>query len=161
MWDLYQRPRGEGMQLAGKLRTSRIRNKGQSMMLNPSFSADETHYTADIPADLTSVTVSAIANSDVAYVNGNGVYDLAPGEKRTIPSVVTAEDGSTKTYSVDAYRRAIATLTVTDMNNIKAVLPVSAAFILVGISMALTLIAGLIPSRIASKKDPVEALRSE
>ena len=50
---------------------------------------------------------------------------------------------------------------VTDMNNIKAVLPVGAAFILVGISMLLTLIAGLIPSRIASKKDPVEALRSE
>ncbi len=50
---------------------------------------------------------------------------------------------------------------VTDMNNIKAVLPVAAAFILVAISMALTLIAGVIPSRIASKKDPVEALRSE
>ncbi len=50
---------------------------------------------------------------------------------------------------------------VTDMSNIKAVLPVGAAFILVAISMGLTLIAGLIPSRIASKKDPVEALRSE
>ena len=50
---------------------------------------------------------------------------------------------------------------VSGMSNIKAVLPVSAAFILIGISMALTLIAGLIPSKIASKKDPVEALRSE
>ena len=50
---------------------------------------------------------------------------------------------------------------VTDMENIKAVLPVAAGFILVAISMALTLIAGIIPSRIASKKDPVEALRSE
>ena len=50
---------------------------------------------------------------------------------------------------------------VTDMENIKAVLPVGAAFILVAISMCLTLIAGLIPSRIASKKDPVVALRTE
>ena len=50
---------------------------------------------------------------------------------------------------------------VTDMENIKAVLPVAAGFILVAISMVLTLIAGVIPSRIASKKDPVEALRSE
>ncbi len=47
------------------------------------------------------------------------------------------------------------------LSNIKAVLPVAAAFILVAISMGLTLIAGLIPSRIASKKDPVIALRSE
>ncbi len=50
---------------------------------------------------------------------------------------------------------------VTDMENIRAVLPVAAAFILVAISMILTLIAGIIPSRIAAKKDPVEALRSE
>ncbi len=42
-----------------------------------------------------------------------------------------------------------------------ASLPIGGAIILVAISMALTLIAGLIPSRIAAKKDPVEALRTE
>ena len=50
---------------------------------------------------------------------------------------------------------------VTDMESIRAVLPPVAGVILVAISMGLTLIAGLIPSRIASKKDPVVALRSE
>ena len=40
-----------------------------------------------------------------------------------------------------------------------AVLPVGGAIILVIISVLLTTIAGLIPSRMASKKDPVEALR--
>lgn len=40
-------------------------------------------------------------------------------------------------------------------------LPVAGAIILVIISVVLTLIAGLIPSRMASKKDPVESLRSE
>lgn len=39
--------------------------------------------------------------------------------------------------------------------------PLSAAIFLVIISMLLTIVAGLIPSRIASKKDPVVALRTE
>ena len=42
-----------------------------------------------------------------------------------------------------------------------AALPWQGGLILVAISMCLTLIAGLIPSRLASKKDPVIALRSE
>ena len=40
-------------------------------------------------------------------------------------------------------------------------LPVSAILVLIGISMLLTFIAGLIPSSAAAKKDPIEALRSE
>lgn len=42
-----------------------------------------------------------------------------------------------------------------------ASLPWEAAIVLVTISMLLTFLAGLIPSRAASRKDPVEALRSE
>ncbi len=42
-----------------------------------------------------------------------------------------------------------------------ASLPFAGGVILVCISMALTLIAGLIPARVAAKKDPVEALRTE
>ena len=49
---------------------------------------------------------------------------------------------------------------VTGIPNL-ASLPAEAGGILVVISMILTLIAGIIPSRIASKKDPVVALRSE
>lgn len=40
-------------------------------------------------------------------------------------------------------------------------LPVKGAVILVVISVVLTLIGGLIPSKMAAKKDPVIALRSE
>ena len=47
-----------------------------------------------------------------------------------------------------------------DVPNV-AILPVSAAIILVAISMFLTFVAGLLPSSIASRKDPVVALRSE
>lgn len=50
--------------------------------------------------------------------------------------------------------------TITGISSL-AKLPVNGAIILVIISIVLTLIAGLIPSRMASKKDPVIALRSE
>ena len=49
----------------------------------------------------------------------------------------------------------------TGLANLQAVLPTNAAFLLVGISMALTLIAGLFPSGFAAKRNPVEALRTE
>jgi len=50
---------------------------------------------------------------------------------------------------------------LTGLTTLSAQLPVVSAFVLVAISMALTFIAGLIPSGIAAKKDPVVALRSE
>ena len=50
---------------------------------------------------------------------------------------------------------------VTGIQTLNAVLPLPAAIILIAISMFLTLISGLIPSRSAAKKDPVVALRSE
>ncbi len=49
---------------------------------------------------------------------------------------------------------------LSDIPNV-AKLPVVGGTILVLISMGLTLIAGLIPSKVAAKKDPVEALRTE
>ncbi len=49
----------------------------------------------------------------------------------------------------------------TKINTINAVLPPVAAAVLVVISMLLTFIAGLFPSGMASRKDPVEALRTE
>lgn len=50
---------------------------------------------------------------------------------------------------------------MTGLNNLNAILPVKTAVILIIISTLLTLIAGIIPSRSAAKKDPVVALRTE
>ncbi len=52
-------------------------------------------------------------------------------------------------------------LDVTGITGLKAALPVQGAVALVAISALLTIIAGLIPSRLAAKKDPVVALRTE
>ena len=50
---------------------------------------------------------------------------------------------------------------LTGIGNLNAYLPIPAALILVGISVLLTLFAGIIPSKSAAKKDPVVALRTE
>jgi putative ABC transport system permease protein len=50
---------------------------------------------------------------------------------------------------------------LTGLNQLKAHLPGNVAVILVLISVLLTLISGIIPSRSAAKKDPVVALRTE
>ena len=50
---------------------------------------------------------------------------------------------------------------LTGLGNLSAILPVGGALILIAISMVLTLVAGVIPSRSAAKKDPVVALRTE
>ena len=50
---------------------------------------------------------------------------------------------------------------LTNISAINAVLPIWAAVLLVIISVVLTVIAGIIPSRVAANKDPVIALRTE
>jgi putative ABC transport system permease protein len=49
----------------------------------------------------------------------------------------------------------------TGIENLQAALPAEGGVILVLISAILTLVAGLIPSRVAARKDPVVALRTE
>ena len=54
-------------------------------------------------------------------------------------------------------------LIISNLTGVKTIanLPVIGAIILIIISILLTVIAGLIPAKMASKKDPVEALRTE
>ena len=60
------------------------------------------------------------------------------------------------TFPINAIIEAL-----TGITNLKAVLPIHVAIILIVISVLLTLISGIIPSRSAAKKDPVVALRTE
>ena len=60
------------------------------------------------------------------------------------------------TFPINAVIEAL-----TGITNLKSVLPIPAAIILIAISVMLTLISGIIPSKSAAKKDPVVALRTE
>ncbi len=99
-----------------------------------------------------------------------GILRAIGASKKNVSSMFTAETviigfaagllGVAVTYLLCIPINAIINH-LTGIENLDAILPITAAAILVGISMALTLIAGMIPSRSAAKKDPVVALRTE
>ena len=97
-----------------------------------------------------------------------GVLRAIGATKRNISSIFNAE-----TFIVGLFSGVLGILTTLGLliptnaiihsinTDITAVLPMNAAIILVALSVVLTLIGGLIPSKQAAKKDPVLALRSE
>ena len=99
-----------------------------------------------------------------------GILRAIGASKRNVSSMFTAETvivgfaagvlGVGITYLLCIPINAIIHY-LTGINNLSAVLPANVAVILVGISVLLTLMSGVIPSRSAAKKDPVVALRTE
>ncbi len=72
------------------------------------FASGTTSYTAAISAATTSATVTATANDSAASVSvsPSGSASIASGESQVFTITVTAEDGSTKTYTVTVKRAA-------------------------------------------------------
>ncbi|MBO5929586.1 MAG: FtsX-like permease family protein, partial [Clostridia bacterium] len=122
-----------------------------------------------------SLVVSSIMIGIITYISvlertkEIGILRAMGASKRDISRVFNAETLIVG-FTSGAFGIAVTLLLVMIANAIiypltdipsAAVLPVGGAVILVIISMVLTFIAGLIPSRVAANKDPVEALRSE
>lgn len=63
------------------------------------FRSNTTSYSVTVPADTESVEVYAEAQDSNATVTGTGTVNLQEGEN-TINVVVTAENGTTKTYTI-------------------------------------------------------------
>ena len=99
-----------------------------------------------------------------------GILRAIGASKRNVSSMFNAETvmigfasgvlGVGVTYLLCIPINAIVRV-LTNISNFKAHLPVNAALVLIAISVCLTLLSGLIPSRSAAKKDPVVALRTE
>jgi hypothetical protein len=68
--------------------------------LDPEFAASTTSYSVNLPTGTESVTVAAEANHAAASVSGAGEITIPDGGT-TAEIIVTAEDGTTKTYSVE------------------------------------------------------------
>lgn len=69
------------------------------------FRSNTTSYSVTVPADTESVEVYAEAQDSSATVAGTGTVNLQEGEN-TVNVVVTAEDGTTKTYTIIITREA-------------------------------------------------------
>ena len=122
-----------------------------------------------------SLIVSSIMISIITYISvlertkEIGILRAMGASKKDIRRIFTAETaieglisgvlGITITFLATFPINAIVAK-MTNVGNV-AQLPIEVALILIGISIVLTMLAGLIPSRIAAKKDPVELLRSE
>lgn len=67
------------------------------------FKASKTSYDVTVPSDTEKVTVYATAQDKKATIKGNGTQKLNQG-KNSLNVVVTAEDGTTKTYTINVTR---------------------------------------------------------
>lgn len=71
--------------------------------ISPAFSAGTTAYTAEVPFSVSKLDVKATANDSKAKVTVNSP-NLTPGGTTKVTVTVTAENGSTKTYTIAVKR---------------------------------------------------------
>ncbi len=69
--------------------------------LSPNFSASVTSYTVNLPANTEKIKVTGTKADSRATVSGLGDVEVEDG-KNTIKVVVTAQNGSSKTYTITA-----------------------------------------------------------
>lgn len=81
--------------------------------LSPSFDPDTLSYIVNVDSTVTSLDIGAVLNKGQT-VAGDGTHTLAVGEN-VFPIAVTAEDGTTKTYTVKVIREKKIDTTLSDI----------------------------------------------
>lgn len=69
--------------------------------ISPEFNSDNLEYTVMLDPGTTKININASANDSGASVSGTGEFDVEEGDNN-FDIVVTAEDGSSRTYKVKA-----------------------------------------------------------
>jgi len=88
--------------------------------LSPSFDPDTLSYTVNVDSDVSSIDIGTVLNKGQT-IAGDGVHNLNFGDN-TFPLVVTAEDGTTKTYTVKVVREKKIDTTLQDIEVVNGTL---------------------------------------
>jgi hypothetical protein len=73
--------------------------------ISPDFAPDVVDYTATVPYETESITITATASDSNAAIGGAGTHDLVAGEN-LLEVVVTAENGAEQVYTITANRES-------------------------------------------------------
>ena len=116
-----------GGDTTSKSNNANLKNLGITPNDFKGFKANTTTYNVTVPYDVEAVTVYAQAQDSKASVSGTGKKRLKEGSN-SLQVVVTAEDGTKKTYTINVVRTSDAeemTPNVVDENNEEANKPES------------------------------------
>ena len=88
--------------------------------ISPAFSTNTTSYTASVPFDVSKLNVTAKAADSKAKVSVSSP-NLVPGGTTNVTVTVTAESGSTKTYTIKVTRAQDPNYTASSNNDLSGI----------------------------------------
>lgn len=88
--------------------------------ISPAFNAGTANYTAEVPFEVSKLNVAAVANDSKARVTTNSP-NLVPNGTTNVTVTVTAENGSTKTYTIAVKRAQDPNYVASSNNNLSGI----------------------------------------
>lgn len=88
--------------------------------ISPAFNAGTLNYTAEVPFEVSQLNVTAAANDSKARVSVNSP-NLIPNGTTNVTITVTAENGSTKTYTIAVKRAQDPNYVASSNNNLSGI----------------------------------------
>ena len=91
-------------------------------MLSPAFTKENLNYTMQVPYEIKELTITAVAEDANAEFHVEGNSDFTVGSDNVVYIPVTAEDGTTKTYTVKVVREKKIDTTLSNIEVVNATL---------------------------------------